>query len=144
MIFDTPTSLNKVLIGYDLPTIASDGEMFFHKPSTSLMIFIDGQWVDVHGSKPVYENFSIYLPSIPNHDCAIFKTLILQDLTIDADSISISADSKFIDVEILINGVPASNVNFECKKGDCLAIMFKHDIRQSPSELIYCFRAFQK
>jgi hypothetical protein len=138
MLVDINPSLNKTQVLPILPKMASQGEMVFCLETMSLMIFINGAWVSCHGQGPKKENFSIYLPALPNHTCAIFKTVLQDDLVFDTSAVSLRSDTDFVKVQLLVNSTKVQGTA-QTKKGDCLEIMFEHDPRQSPSDLIISF-----
>lgn len=141
MIFDTPPEFFKIKVGDVLPQIASEGETFFLSKTKKLMIYVNGSWEPCVQERPVTTNFNLFLPTIPNHDCIIFKYLATESFEIEAVNVQIMLDGEPNNPDFLHWAINGHRVYFpiKCEKGDCLSIMFKHDERLSPSDLVISF-----
>ena len=143
MLYDTVgQTLNKVKITDVPPSIAADGEMFFHSSKKRLMIYVDGAWIDVIPPTDTTVDFSIYLDNLPNHETIIFKTIATKKLKIHPDMVKIVSESEYVSIRFLVDGITQSQIMpFECEKGACLSIVFEHNDKQTPSDLIISFSA---
>lgn len=141
MIFDTPPEFFKIKVGDVLPNVASDGETFFLSNDKKLMIYVNGSWEPCVQERPVTTNFNLFLPTTPNHSCTIFKYLATECFEVDSKNIQIRLDGEPSNgdfIEWVVNG-QLTYFPIKCEKGDCLSIMFKHDERLSPSDLVISF-----
>lgn len=143
MIYDTVgQTLNKVKIADVPPSIAADGEMFFHSSTKRLMIYFDGAWVDVIPPTDTTVDFSIYLGNLPNHETTIFKTIATKKLKIHPNMVKIVSESEHVSIRFLVDGIAQSQIMpFECEKGACLSIVFEYNDKQTPSDLVISFSA---
>lgn len=139
MIFEQSLIASKLPVCDIAPSIASEGEMFFDTTQNMLMVYVGGGWVPAIKPQVVSTDFSIFLPSIPNHTCTIFKSVLLRDMTFDSSEIIMACDSGFVVLTFHVDGVEQVGSKFQCKKGECLSIVFTHDIRQTPSDLSLSF-----
>lgn len=121
------------------PTIAAEGELYFDRKTNRLMIYVNDQWMDAIPRSDTKIDFSIYLSSLPTHDVTIFKTIATQPMRFDSANKIIVTDSEAVTIEFMIDGTTQYQSVFECEKGACLSIVFKHNEKQTPSDLTISF-----
>lgn len=139
MIFEQSLITTKLPVLDVAPIIAYEGEMFFDTTHQMLMIYVGGEWVPAVPPQNTSTDFSIFLPSLPNHTCTIFKSVMVRDMQFNSSECVMASDSEFVSVKFFVDGVEQLHNEFKCKKGECLSIMFEHDIRQTPSDFSISF-----
>ena len=143
MIVETSMNLGLIKMVDLPPTIAAEGEMVFNTATSELLIFVAGEWKPVIKPAPRHQHFSIFLPSLPSHDCVIFKTVLHEDLKFSVDDFVILSDANPNCIEVWVNGIDKISSVVYAKKGDYLTVKFIFDSRQSPGDLSFNFTGVQ-